>query len=671
MNIIQIETRMKELREVIAYHNHLYYVEGTSEISDSEWETLYEELVELETQYPKFITPDSPTQKVGAVENSGFTQVTHEYPLKSLEKLKEDKITSRFQKVEEELKEENLESDYVVEKKIDGLSVQLTYIGGVLKLGATRGNGEIGDDITENLKMVNNVPHKISFTGKLVLNGEVYMPKNVFQALNEERQANSEELFANPRNAAAGTLRSHDTSVVKNRNLSFFGYQVTFAEGTEFNLHTETLEFVEGQGFTLPPNITVVKTFTHLMEVLKDMAETRESLPFEIDGAVVKLNNLKARDVLGFTSKYPKWAFAFKFETEKALTQIKSITLQVGRTGQVTPVAELETVILAQTRVSRATLHNFDYIKIKDIRVGDYAWIEKAGDIIPAVISVELSKRAEGLEAYPVPTQCPCCSSNLVKREEEVALYCESKVCPDKVRHSLTHFASRNSMNIDTLGDVMAAQLTSTGLVSSIADLYTLSVEDIMTLERMGKPSATKLIKAIEGSKERGLARFIYGLGIRSVGQRAGKVIANNFANIQELMDADFDKLASIKGIGSSMANEIKNFFGQEDNMVLINRFIELGLNLESEKVVLAGDKFAGMTFCVTGTLSQSRNVFKDLIEGQGGKVSSSVSAKTHYVLAGEDAGSKLEKANDLISKGKMNREQLLDEEAFYALLEQ
>lgn len=671
MNTIQIETRMKELREVIAYHNHLYYVEGKSEISDSEWETLYEELVELETQYPEFITSDSPTQKVGAIENSGFTQVTHEYPLKSLEKLKEGKITSRFQKVEEELKEENLESDYVVEKKIDGLSVQLTYIGGVLKVGATRGNGEIGDDITDNLKMVNGIPHKISFKGKLVLNGEVYMPKDVFRALNEERQSNGEELFANPRNAAAGTLRLHDTSVVKSRNLHFFGYQVTFSEGTEFNLHTETLEFVQGQGFILPPNITVVKTFTHLMEVLKAMAETRESLPFEIDGAVVKLNNLKARDILGFTSKYPKWAFAFKFETEKALTKIKSITLQVGRTGQVTPVAELETVILAQTRVSRATLHNFDYIRIKDIRVGDYAWIEKAGDIIPAVIGVELSKREEGLEAFPVPTVCPCCSSTLVKREDEVALYCESKVCPDKVRHSLTHFASRNAMNIDSLGDVMAEQLTKTGLVRTLPDLYALKVEDVINLERMAGPSAAKLIKAIEGSKERGLARFIYGLGIRSVGQRAGKVIASNFANIQELIDADLDKLASITGIGNSMANEIKTYFSKEENMELINRFVELGLNLESEKVVLTGDKFAGMTFCVTGTLSQSRTVFKELIEGQGGKVSGSVSAKTNYVLAGEDAGSKLDKAMDLIAKGKMQREQLLDEEAFYALLEQ
>lgn len=669
MNITQIEERIKELRKVITYHNNLYYNEGTSEISDSEWEELYEELVSLEEQYPELVTPDSPTQKVGGIVDSGFKQVTHEYPLKSLEKLKEDKIASRFEKIESELAEENLSTDYVVEKKIDGLSIQLTYNNGMLILGATRGNGEIGDDITENLKMVNNIPHTIPFKNKFVLNGEVYMAKDTFAKLNEERIANGEEPFANPRNASAGTLRSHDPSVVKSRNLDFYGYQVSEIEGMQFDLHTEILDFLVEQSFVLPPNIEVVGTFAQLMEVLKEMADTRPSLPFEIDGGVVKVNNLKAREILGNTAKYPKWAFAFKFETEKALSKILSITLQVGRTGQITPVAELETVMLAQTRVSRATLHNFDYLKLKDIRVGDYAWIEKAGDIIPAVISVELSKREEGLEEFPIPTICPCCSSTLVKRENEVALYCESKTCPDKVRHSLTHFASRNAMNIDGLGDVIAEQLTKSGLVTTLADLYTLQVEDVMNLERMARPSATKLIKAIEASKERGLARFVYGLGIRSVGQRAGKVLASNFANIQELIDADISKLASITGVGNSMAKEIKLYFAQEENMALVNRFIELGLNLESEKVVLAGTKFEGMTFCVTGTLSQSRTVFKDLIEGQGGKVSGSVSAKTHYVLAGEDAGSKLDKAQELIAKGKMKQEQLLDEEAFYALL--
>lgn len=662
-----VEARMTELRSQINYHNHLYYVLDTPEITDTEWERLYEELVQLEAQHPELITEDSPTQVVGGEILSEFPEVVHEYPLGSLEKLKEPVIQSRLTKLKQELAGE--EVDYIIEDKIDGLSVQLTYNNGKIELGATRGNGFVGENTTSNAKMVNDIPHKISFKGKLVTNGEIYMPKSVFLELNEERIKNGEEPFANPRNAAAGTMRQLDTSMVKKRKLSFIAYQVSEAEGVDFETHEDTLLFLQEQGFVISPDYVKSSDFTDIMEVLEASGENREELPYEIDGKVVKVNKLSIRTRLGSTAKYPKWAFAYKFETEKANTRIKSITLQVGRTGVITPVAELDTVVLAQTKVSRATLHNFSIISVKDIRVGDMVTIEKGGDIIPSVLSVVLEDRPEDSVPYFPPTHCPSCNSEVIQIAEEVAIRCVNKSCPEQLRFGLSHFGSRNAMDIDSLGVSVAEQLTSSGLVKSFADLYTLSAESLMTLDRMGKKSAEKLVTAIQKSKSRGLQHVLYGLGIKHIGNTVSKIIAQNFENLNQLYAIERDDLAAITGVGPAAANSLKDYLDNPENNELLVRFDSLGVSLESIKQVIVGDRFAGMTFVVTGELSKPRTEFKTVIESNGGKVSGSVSAKTSYILVGEDAGSKLEKAESLVAAGKMVASQILKEEDFWNLL--
>lgn len=672
LNEMEAVNRVSELRKKIQYHSYLYYVLDKTEIPDEEWDRLYAELVALETAYPHLIVSDSPTQKIGGEILPFFEEVTHEYPLMSLEKLQEPVIESRLEKVNQDLSEYEVSTDYVTELKIDGLSVQLTYENGQLVLGATRGNGTVGENITSNVKVVKGIPHTIDFKGKLVINGEIYMSKSTWARLNEQRVAEGEEPFANPRNAASGTMRQLDSSMVAKRNLGFFAYQVSLAEGETFITHEETLHFLNSLGFIASPDYKMVTTFEELKEVLMAAATTRAELPFEIDGMVIKANNLEARSYLGATVKYPKWAFAFKFETEKAETRLKDITLQVGRTGAITPVGELETVILAQTKVSRATLHNFDYIKEKDIRIGDIVVIEKAGDIIPAVLEVVLDKREEGVLPYGTPTHCPSCGGELVETEGEVVIRCIDLNCQPQLIFKLAHFTSKDAMDIDGLGKALSEQLISSGLVRNVADLYYLTKEDILTLDRKGEKSAQKLIAAIEKSKTRGLRHLLYGMGIRNVGRGTTKILMEEFDTLAKLKTATVSDIASLEGLGNTAGENIVKFLENEDNLAVLGRMEAAGVVMEEKKVTSSVEKiFAGMTFVVTGTLSKPRPVFKEIIELRGGKVSGSVSAKTSYLLAGEEAGSKLEKAEALVAQGKMNASQILDEEGFNNLMEQ
>lgn len=662
--------RVSELRKKIQYHSYLYYVLDKSEISDAEWDRLYEELQGLEKVYPELITTDSPTQIVGGEILSSFEEVVHEYPLMSLEKFQVTDIQPRLTKIKEELSEFDVSTDYIVEQKIDGLSTQLTYIDGKLQLGATRGNGTVGENVTSNIKVVKGVPHTIDFQGKLVVSGEVYMSKSTWERLNEQRLANGEEPFANPRNAASGTMRQLNSAMVANRNLGFFAYQVSHAEGMAFENHTDTLDFLNNQGFVVAPDYLLVQSYEELLGCLEAAERNRTTLPYEIDGMVVKANNLEARSYLGTTVKYPKWAFAFKFETEKVETIVRDITLQVGRTGAITPVAELNTVILAQTKVSRATLHNAEYIKEKDIRIGDTVIIEKAGDIIPAVIEVVLEKRNSESVPYPTPTHCPACEGELVKTEGEVAIRCINPSCQPQLTFKLAHFTSKDAMDIDSLGKSLSEQLILSGLVRNVSDLYYLTKEDILTLDRKGEKSALRLLSGIEKSKSRGLKHLLYGFGLRNVGRGATKIITEKFTTLEHLKQATVADIMALEGIGGTVANNLVQFLQNEENLAVLERLEAAGVSVvETPKTNNVEKIFQGMTFVVTGTLSLPRPHFKTLIEERGGKVSGSVSAKTSYVLAGEDAGSKLEKAQQLVAQGKMTASQLLDEVAFNALL--
>lgn len=665
-----IESRISELTKIINYHNYLYYVLDRSEITDDAWQELYDELSELEGAYPHLALTDSPTRRVGGETLDHFEKVEHSHPLKSLDKVKASEIKSRLSQAMLAFPSDEVETRYVKEQKIDGLSVQLTYEGGILTLGATRGNGLVGEDVTRNVKQVHGIPHTIGFKGTLIVHGEVYMSKPVWEKLNRERESLGQDLFENARNAAAGTMRQLDSSVVASRNLAFFAYNVSHIEGVSFETHEESLVFLEDVGFKVSPEYQMFDDIDSLISSLSDDAQKRSLLPYDIDGMVIKIDRLSVRERLGSTSKYPRWAWAFKFETEKAETRVIDIVLQVGRTGVVTPVAELEPVRLAQTTVSRATLHNFDYIEQKDVRINDIVILEKAGDIIPAVVRVVRSKRPEESVPFNKPTECPSCKSKLEHTDGNVALKCLNPSCLPQLVYRLAHFTSRDAMDIDGFGDKFSAQLVDSGLVRSLSDLYHLKTEDLLRLERMGEKSASKIIRGIEKSKDRPLSALLYGLGIPNVGVNTSKLLAANFPSMHLLMNASKEDISSVSGLGPIVADSIALFFSTEENQEMCRVFEEKGLNLRMDIVVSDEvQSLKGMTFVVTGELSQPRQVFKKLIEDRGGKVSGSVSAKTTYVLAGVDAGSKLQKAYDLVAQSKMQSTQILDEEGFNALI--
>lgn len=660
-----IEKRIEELRKIINYHNYRYYVEDSPEISDFQYDALYRELEELEGQHPDLVTPDSPTQRVGGKPLEGFDKVEHEVPMQSLSDVFSEEELLAFDRRVRDVLGDNVE--YVVEKKIDGLSVSLEYLNGKFVRGSTRGDGVIGEDITQNLRTIKSIPLMLKESIPLLeVRGEVFMSRKDFAKLNEEQEALEQPVFANPRNAAAGSLRQLDPKVTASRKLDIFVFNIQRIEGRSFNTHAETLEFLKFLGFKTSPGYKVCKNIREAMDEINRIGEERGELPFEIDGAVVKVNSLKQRDILGSTAKTPRWAAAYKYPPEKKQTIINDIWANVGRTGVLTPNAVLEPVRLAGTTVSRATLHNMDYIREKDIRIGDTVWVQKAGDIIPEVVEVVFDKRTGNERMFEMPQACPVCGSQVVREEGESAYRCTGIECPAQLLRSVVHFASRDAMNIEGLGPAIIEALMNKGYIKGIADLYYLHFkkDEIMNMERMGQKSTENLLNSIEKSKSNNIDRLIFGLGIRHIGLRAAQLLSENFESIDELKAASVEDIMNISEFGEKMAESVVVFFRQKQTLDTINKLRNAGVNLKSTgRKQLKDNRFEGLTFVLTGTLpNYSRNQASEIIQSFGGKISSSVSKKTDYVLAGEEAGSKLEKARQLGVK-------IIEEEEFNRMI--
>lgn len=638
--------RIDELRELLAHHSYLYYVEDAPQISDYEYDKLFYELVALEEKYPEFDSPTSPTKRVGGKALDKFEKVTHAVRMGSLSDVfSYDEVRDFVAKTNEKLGKATV---FSVEPKIDGLSVSLVYENGEFSLGSTRGDGTVGENVSENLKTVRTIPMKTKDAlPHLEVRGEVYMPREAFAALNEKREAEGEQLFANPRNAAAGSLRQLDSKVTASRRLDIFVFNVQAAQGIEFSSHIESLEYLKSQGFHIIDGIRRASSADEIISAIKEIGAARDNLPYDIDGVVIKADSLAERKVLGENISTPKWAIAYKFPPEQKQTKLTDIIIQVGRTGVLTPNARLEPVRLAGTVVSRATLHNIDFIRERDIRIGDTVTLQKAGDIIPEIICVDKSKRNGSEIPYEMPTLCPSCGEPVI-RDDEAATRCTNASCPAQLERHITHFASRDAMNIDGMGPAAVRLLIASGLIHDVADIYSLSAGEIEGLDRMGKKSAENLIAAIERSKSAGLDKLIYALGIRQVGEKAAKSLAEAFADIEMLFSASEEQISAIYDFGDISAHYIVNFFAHPQTRVLVDELKSRGVKTTYE-VQKRGNIFEGMTFVLTGTLpTMKRDEASRLIEENGGKVSSSVSAKTSMVLAGEDAGSKLTKAQSL-----------------------
>lgn len=638
--------RIDELRELLAHHSYLYYVEDAPQISDYEYDKLFYELVALEEKYPEFDSPTSPTKRVGGKALDKFEKVTHAVKMGSLaDVFSYDEVRDFVAKTNEKLGKATV---FSVEPKIDGLSVSLVYENGEFSLGSTRGDGTVGENVSENLKTVRTIPMKTKDAlPHLEVRGEVYMPSEAFAALNEKREAEGEQLFANPRNAAAGSLRQLDSKVTASRRLDIFVFNVQAAEGIEFSSHIESLEYLKSQGFHIIDGIRRASSAEEIISAIEEIGAARDSLPYDIDGVVIKADSLAERKLLGENISTPKWAIAYKFPPEQKQTKLTDIIIQVGRTGVLTPNARLEPVRLAGTVVSRATLHNIDFIRERDIRIGDTVTLQKAGDIIPEIICVDKSKRNGSEVPYEMPTLCPSCGEPVI-RDDEAATRCTNASCPAQLERHITHFASRDAMNIDGMGPAVVRLLIASGLIHDVADIYSLSAGEIEGLDRMGKKSAENLIAAIERSKSAGLDKLIYALGIRQVGEKAAKSLAEAFPDIELLFSASEEQISAIYDFGDISAHYIVNFFAHPQTRILVDELKSRGVKTTYE-VQKRGNIFEGMTFVLTGTLpTMKRDEASRLIEENGGKVSSSVSAKTSMVLAGEDAGSKLTKAQSL-----------------------
>ncbi|MBR5480043.1 MAG: NAD-dependent DNA ligase LigA [Clostridia bacterium] len=643
---VVMEKRIKELVSILNEYNRQYYVFDNPTVSDYEYDMLLRELEELEAKYPQFRDPASPTQRVGGEALKQFESYTHPVPLDSLQDVfSEEELYAFDGRVREVLDT----PEYVVELKIDGLSVALEYEKGIFVRGATRGDGAVGEDVTANLKTIKTIPLSIeNAPERLIVRGEVYMPYEVFLRLNEEREEREETPFKNPRNAAAGALRQLDSKIAAERGLDIIVFNLQLASESAPDTHSETLKWLSSFGFKVSPHR---KTFTDIKDAYKEilnLGELRGTLPFQIDGAVVKVNNIKDRERLGRTAKFPKWAAAYKYPPEQKETVLEDIVIQVGRTGVLTPNAVLTPVYVAGVTVSRATLHNEDFIRDRDLMIGDTVVIQKAGDIIPEVVRVVKEKRPEGAIPYKMPEVCPVCGSPVFRIPDEAAIRCQNPDCPAQRSRNIIHFASRDAMDIEGLGPAVVEALIGEGLISDSADLYTLKKESIANIDRMGEKSAENLLSAIDASRERDLARVIFALGIRHVGQKTGKVLAKRFKTMDALMNATVDELKTVDDIGLTTAESIVNWFSLDHSQALIARLKENGVNMESLEAV-TDTRFEGMTFVLTGALSRfTRDKASELIESLGGKVSSSVSKKTTYVVVGEDAGSKLRKAQEL-----------------------
>lgn len=634
-----------ELRRELNQANYEYYVKDDPTMSDYDYDHKLRRLEELEGAHPELVTPDSPTQRVGGKALESFTQVTHRVPLESLQDVFDfDELRAfdqRVRGVEPKVR-------YSVEPKVDGLSVALEYQDGQFVRGATRGDGLVGEDVTENLKTVKSIPLSIpDVPGTLIVRGEVYMPKKVFHALNEEREKRGEALFANPRNAAAGSLRQLDPKIAARRRLDIAVFNIQWAEQEDFHGHTEGLNFLADKGFKVIPHVAC-STIEEAVEQVQAIGEGRENYPFDIDGAVIKVDDLAQRQTLGSTAKFPRWAAAYKYPPEVKPSRLTDIVIQVGRTGVLTPKAVLEPVRLAGTTVTSATLHNQDFIAEKDIRIGDTVLVRKAGEIIPEVLSVVMDKRPADAVPYRFPEVCPECGAPVERDEDGAHIRCTGAECPAQLLRNLAHFASRDAMDIEGLGIAVVENLVKAGLVKTPGDLYFLHEEDVAGLERMGKKSAQNLLTAIEKSKSQDLSRLLFAFGIRQVGQKAGKILAARFGSLDNLQAATVEELTQVDDIGAITAQSIVDWFASPQSQHLIQRLKEAGVNMQAEQKG-EDQRFAGKTFVLTGTLDRfTRAEATKMIEDRGGKAAGSVSKKTTYVVAGEAAGSKLRKAQEL-----------------------
>lgn len=650
---------IKELREKLNENARLYYTLDASTMSDYEYDRLYRRLQELEAAHPEEITPDSPTQRVGDAVLNDFAEVRHPVPLESLEDVFDgDEVKGFLSKVLETLPR----AEYSVEPKVDGLSVALEYRNGRFYQGATRGDGRVGEDVTGNLRTVRSIPKNLpEKLPRLIVRGEVYMARSVFDRINEELELEGKPLLANPRNAAAGSLRQKDPKVCAKRQLDIAVFNLQLVEGRSFATHSETLDYLREQGFPVIPH-TVLRDPEEILEQIQKLGDNRMDFPYDIDGAVVKLNDLSDRSILGSTAKCPKWAVAYKYPPEQKESRVADIVVQVGRTGVLTPKAVLEPVRLAGTTVTNATLHNQDYITEKDIRIGDTVVVQKAGEIIPEIVSVVKEKRPEGTKPYHLPDKCPVCGAAVLRDPDGAAVRCTGAECPAQLLRNMIHFASRDAMDIDGVGPAVLQQLIESGLVSNPADLYDLRAEQLEGLDRMGKKSAQNAVDAIARSKENDLWRLIFALGIRQVGAKAAKILATHFGSMDGLRRATAEELTEIDDVGAVTADYITHWMQSDQAADLLARLQKAGVNMECHQE-LVDRRFAGMTFVLTGALTRfTREEAGEMIELRGGKVSSSVSKKTTYVVAGENAGSKLKKAGELgIS--------VLSEEEFLALI--
>ena len=649
MEKTEAKKRITELRAILEYHARKYYDEDSPEISDFEYDMMMNELKNLEKEFPEFITADSLTQKVGGTVKEGLDKVEHEVPLKSLQDVFDYQeiyaFDKRMKKASEEFKKP---LEYVVETKIDGLSVSLEYKKGILVRGATRGNGLIGEDVTHNLKTVKTIPHKLTEDVDIIVRGEVFISKADFEKMNEEREVMEEQLFANARNAAAGSLRQLDSKETANRPLDIYCFNVQKAD-TELTSHYDSLEYLKKLGFNVNPVCVKCTTIKEVIKEIEKIGDNREKLSFGIDGAVIKVDNLQLRDKIGTTFKVPRWAIAYKYPPEKKSTILKDITFQVGRTGAITPMAILEPVKVAGSTISKTTLHNEDFIKEKDIKIGDTVVIQKAGDVIPEVVEVVKDKRTGEEQEFSMPEVCPECGGMVVRESGEAIWRCIGIECPARLLRSIVHFASKAGMEIKGLGYSIIKQLVDRGLINNIADLYILKKEDIATLKKNGDKFAQKLVDAIQKSKENELSKLINALGIRHVGTKSAKILAKRYGNIDKIMSATFESLAFTEEVGEITANSVYEFFDQEQTKDLIRKLKRAGVNMEEHGYEIIDDRFAGKRFVLTGTLERhTREEASQIIESYEGKVSSTVSKNTTYVLAGEEAGSKLMKAEKL-----------------------
>ncbi|EHL78092.1 NAD-dependent DNA ligase LigA [Bacillus smithii] len=645
------EKRVRELHERLNQYSYEYYVLDQPTVPDAEYDRLMQELIEIENAFPELRTPDSPTQRVGGQPLEAFQKVRHDIPMLSLANaFGEGDLRDFDRRVRESLNEEY---SYVCELKIDGLAVSLTYENGVFVQGSTRGDGAIGEDITMNLRTIHSIPLRLKEPVSIEVRGEAFMPKKSFEKLNREREERGETLFANPRNAAAGSLRQLDPKIAASRNLDIFLYGIGNSGNVNIRSHSEGLDYLDRLGFKTNKERRKCKDIEEVIQYIKEYTEKRSTLPYEIDGIVIKVDSLAQQEKLGSTAKSPRWAIAYKFPAEEVVTKLLDIELSVGRTGVVTPTAVLEPVRVAGTTVQRASLHNEDYIREKDIKIGDEVVIKKAGDIIPEVVRPIKERRKGEEKEFHMPGHCPECGSELVRLDGEVALRCINPKCPAQIREGLIHFVSRNAMNIEGLGEKVIAQLFREQLVKDVADIYQLTKDQLLQLDRMGEKSVSNLLKAIEDSKENSLERLLFGLGIRHVGAKAAKTLAVHFETLDRLMKADVEELTAIPEVGEKMADAVVTYFHQPEVLELIQELKEAGVNMEYKgPKPVSGDQsssyFAGKTIVLTGKLEAlTRNEAKEKIEALGGKVSGSVSKKTDLVIAGADAGSKLAKARE------------------------